>query len=331
MTVRNVMFALVALGAGIAGADPTIQEDGAFGIELVADHPLLGDGKGMAAALAKCVATTPGGGSPLFWAEISAKGVVTSAKVHGSAKPALDACAATALRKGAVKDKLSRGFTLVGRIDLGGEAARVNDTPVMLNPHDAMWQVTVAKVGYTANRAADIAQSLDGVSEAIAKCAPKRVARTTTEFAVAWRAKGVAVVKSGVPGYDACVGKALGKVALPVAESGMWLVLSFSKPAEPLAARTDKASLSKAQALKDAMTTAVRSRAAQLVTCLDGKPKANLVKVTVALKATKLSVSKVATGDAAADTCVKKKLDGVVIPNAEAKDTAEHEISIEKE
>jgi len=332
-----VTVATLVVTTSLATAEPTIHEDAALGVELVAGRKLLADGHGMQAAIAACVAATPATASPLYWVELGAKGVVGAAKVHGAGKPKLDTCLAAALRKGAGAEKLGKPIILVGRIGLGGDEARVNETPVMLQAHDAGLQVTVNKVGYTANRAADIAQSLDGVSAAIAKCAPKRLGKGGTELAVAWvpgratpKAKITALVRSGSAPYDACVAKVLGTIELPTPNSAMWLQLALAKPAEALAPRSDKVSLSKSQGLRDSMTTAVRSRKDALLACLDNR-QGTLKQVTLELKATKLKVTKVATGNADADACVRKKLDGVTIPNAAAADTAQHEITLERE
>ena len=334
--MRSFVIVAALLSATHAGAAPVLHEDGVHGVEAVAGRTVLGDGKGMTAAIEACVASTPATGSALFWVELSAKGVVGAAKVHGAGKPALDTCLASALRKGA-GEKLGKPVVVVGRIELGGDEARVSETPVMLQSHDAGLQVTVSRLGYTANRAADIAQSLDAASVEFAKCAPKRLGKGGTELAVAWipgratpKAKVTPIVRSGVAVYDACFAKVLATIALPTPQSAMWLQLAFAKPAEALAPRTDKVSMSRAQALRDAMTTALRSRKDQLLTCLDHKQGSKLEKVTLELRATKLVVKKVNTGNAEADACVKKKLDGVAIPNAEAKDTAEHEIALER-
>lgn len=335
--MRSFVIAATLISSSLAAAAPVLHEDGVHGVEAVEGRTLLADGKGMAAALEACVASTPATGSALFWVELTAKGAVGAAKVHGAGKPALDSCLASALRKGAGAEKLGKPIVIVGRIDLGGDEARVSETPVMLQPHDAGLQVTISRLGYTANRAADIAQSLDAASVAFARCAPKRLGRGGTELAVAWvpgrakpKAKVTPIVRSGAATYDACFAKVLATIELPTPQSAMWMQLAFGKPAEALAPRTDKVSMSKAQALRDAMTTALRSRKDQLLVCLDGK-KGTLDKVTLELRATKLVVKKVATGNAEADACVRKKLDGVAIPNAEAGDKAEHEITLERE
>ena len=83
--------------------------------------------------------------------------------------------------------------------------------------------------------------------------------------------------------------------------------MSITAPTEPLAARTDKPSLSRDQALRDALTTAVRSRKPVLLTCLDKTANARIEKVGVALAAGKATIATVSTGDADADACVKKR------------------------
>lgn len=340
--MRSFVIAATVASTSLAAAEPVIHEDGVHGVEAVDGRTLLADGKGMKAAIEACVAATPPTGSALFWVELTAKGVVGAAKVHGAGKPALDSCLASALRKGAGAEKLGKPVVIVGRLELGGDEARVSETPVMLQPHDAGLQVTVSRLGYTANRAADIAQSLDAASVAFARCARTsgqmaRLGRGGTELAVAWvpgrakpKAKVTPIVRSGVATYDACFAKVLATIELPTPQSAMWMQLAFGKPAEALAPRTDKVSMSKAQALRDAMTTALRSRKDQLLMCLDNK-QGKLDKVTLELRATKLVVKKVATGNAEADACVRKKLDGVAIPNAGAGDKAEHEITLERE
>jgi len=107
--------------------------------------------------------------------------------------------------------------------------------------------------------------------------------------------------------------------------------LAITAPAEPLAPRTDRVALSKDQALRDALTTAVRSRKELLLTCVDGRAKATLTKVSLALTGAKAKVSKVATGDAEADECVRKKFGEVAIPSAKPADKLELEITLVRE
>src|SRR5688572_9467499 len=179
----RTLLALCALSS-VASADAPfkIVEDAALGIALPTDKRLLDDTKA-ADAITKCVTATPPGGSAVYWAEFSSKGAVTATRVHGTGKPALDACLATALKKLAPVDKLTAAIAVVGRIDLAGadgavlESPRVSSAAVMVQAHNATWQLTVNRIGYTANRAQDIAAALDAQSTAIAACSPKRGAK----------------------------------------------------------------------------------------------------------------------------------------------------------
>ncbi|MDQ3301696.1 MAG: hypothetical protein M3619_34375 [Myxococcota bacterium] len=144
----------------------------------------------------------------------------------------------------------------------------------------------------------------------------------------AGKAAGKPIVQSGNRTYDACVGKALDGIKLPAADSAMWMQLAIMKPAEPLAPRTDKAGLSKTDAIRDAITTAVRSRKEVLLGCVDGKPKATLTKLGVALRGGKANVYKVSTGDTHADACVRDKFRDVAIPSAAAGDRVELEVTL---
>ena len=328
-------FIALALLAGTSAAETyKLVEDAALGVTLAADKKLLDDSKA-ADALGKCVAATPATGSAVFWVDLSSKGAVTAARVHGSGKPALDACLATALKKLVAADKLTATAAVVGRIDLAQadgsffESPRVSSAAVLVNAHAATWQLTVNRVGYTSNRAQDIAAALDGASAAIAACSAKRGAKAEPAEALAWVAGKSVAFQSGTKAYDACVAKALGAIKLPAADSAMWMHVAIMKPAEPLAPRTTKAGLSKADALRDALTTAVRSRKLDLLACTDGKPKTKLTKVGVALKGGKASIVKVSTGNTDADACVRNKLRDVAIPNAAAGDKVELEIMLE--
>lgn len=332
----KTLLALVLL-AGTAAADAPYKlvEDAALGVALPADKRLLDDTKA-ADALAKCLTATPPAGSAVFWVDVSAKGAVTAARVHGTGKPALDACLATALKRLAAAEKLPGPAAIVGRIDLAQpgattffESPRVSSAAVVVAAHDAGWQLTVNRVGYTANRAQDIAAALDAQSKAISACAPKRGAKAEPAEALAWVAARKGAFQSGNKAYDACVAKALGGVALPAADSALWMHVAIMKPAEPLAPRTEKAGLSKADALRDALTTAVRSRKNALYACTDNRPKAKLVEVGVALRSGKASITKVSTGDTDADACVRTKLQAVAIPNAAVGDKLDLVITIE--
>ncbi len=333
MQWRSVLLIFVLTGTAAADA-PRIVEDAALGVALPTDRRLLDDSKA-ADALAKCVAATPPTGSAVYWLDISSKGKVTGARVKGSGVPALDACLAKALGKVTVGDKLTGAIAVVGRIDLPDasgatlESPRISSAAVLVAAHDAAWQLTVDRVGYTANRAQDIAAALDGQSAAIAACAGKRGAKAEAAEALAWVDGKQAAFQSGNRAYDACVAKALNGIKLPAADSALWMHVAIMKPAEPLAPRTTKGGLSKADALRDALTTAVRSRKSELLACTDGKPKAKLTKVGVALRGGKASVSKVSTGDTDADACVRNKFSNVAIPNAAAGDKVELEITLE--
>jgi hypothetical protein len=332
-TVNKLLALLIVTGT--AAAEPTykIVEDAALGIALPTDKRLLDEAKA-ADALAKCVTTTTPDGSALFWVDVSSKGVVTRTRVHGSGKPALDACLATALKKLAVAEKLTGAIAVVGRIDLADangtlESPRVSSAAVLIAAQTATWQLTVNRIGYTSNRAQDIAAALDGRAASIAACSPKRGAKAEAAEALAWVDGKQAAFQSGNKAYDACIAKALRGIKLPVAASAMWMHVAIMKAAEPLAPRTTKAGLSKADLLRDALTTAVRSRKQDLLACTDGKPKAKLTKVSVALRGGKANVTKVSTGDTDADACVRNKFAGIAISSAAADDKAELEISLD--
>ena len=330
----NKLLVLLAL-TGTAAADATykIVEDAALGIALPADKRLLDDAKA-ADALAKCLAT-PASGSAVFWVDVSSKGAVTTARVHGTGKPAIDACLATALKKAVVAEKLTSAIAIVGRIDLADasgaqlESPRVSSAAVLVAAPNVTWQLTVDRIGYTSNRAQDIAAALDGRAASIAACSAKRGANAEPAEALAWVDGKKAAFSSGNKPYDACIAKALDGIKLPVAESAMWMHVAIMKAAEPLAPRTTKAGLSKADLLRDAITTAVRSRKMDLLACIDGKPKAKLTKVGVALRGGKANVNKVSTGDTDADACVRNKFAGIAISSAAADDKVDLEITLD--
>ncbi len=333
--LARITMGLVLWSASAAADTPSFNlvEDAVFGGEAV-------DGKAVLSekhrdAMAKC-ATTGASSGALFWLELDRSGAVTAARVHGSGKPTVDSCLEKALRKASPRTKLPSSV-VVGHIDLpvaGGEgyhpSPRLSKTAILVAPHAAKWQVSVEQLAYTANRAADLAQALDGASVAIAACAAKRADSAGPAIAFAWIGGGKAIVRSGAPAYDACLANALEAIKLPAAESAAWMKLSILAPAAPLAPRTNKPE-SRDQALRDALTTAVRSRKDQLRTCLDGKPKLTLVKVGLALAATKATLARVSTGDAAVDACVRKKFGEVAIPNATAADKLELEITLDRE
>lgn len=331
-----IVLLLAASASSAAGDTPVYKlvEDSALGLELAADRRVLGDKH--AAALAACAPGEAASGA-VFWLELNRAGTVTTAKVRGSGKPTLDTCLEAALRKANVADKLPGPIVLVGHIDLKVPdrdgyfpSPRQSTTPVLLAPHGAKWQLTVNHLAYTSNRAADIAQALDAASPAIAACAPKRGRSAEAAQAIAWT-DGKAIVRSGAPAYDSCVARALDSIKPPTPESALWMKLAITAPAEPLAPRTDRVALSKDQALRDALTTAVRSRKELLLTCVDGRAKATLTKVSLALTGAKAKVSKVATGDAEADECVRKKFGEVAIPSAKPADKLELEITLVRE
>ncbi len=337
---------IVALSTGcplVAAADSTpayrVFEDGSLGMTLP-DKRLLGADKGLEKTLTDCITGAPAAkSSALYWLEISKAGTVTAAKVRGSGSSALDGCLVGGMKKASITEKLPGPIVVVGRIDILDRAStigaylaspRISDVAVMIDPKGAAWQLTTRRLAYTANRAGDIAQALDVQSVAISACAAKRPTTRADVDLIAWT-DGKAIVRgSGDATYDACLGRALDAIKLPTSESAAWIELSLRKPAEPLAPRTDKVALSKERALEDALTTAVRSRKDVLLTCLDKAPKtAKLTKVTVALAAGKASIKTVATGDAAADTCVRGKLKEVVIKTATPTDKLELEVTLE--
>lgn len=328
--------------AAAADATPAYRvfEDGSLGMKLP-DKRLLGAERGLEKTLTDCITGAPAAkSSALYWLEISKSGSVTTAKVRGSGSSALDGCLAGGMKKAAITEKLPSSIVVVGRIDILDRAAttgsylpspRISDVAVMIDPKGATWQLSSRRIAYTANRAADISQALDAQSTQLAGCASKRASSLTDVDLIAWHDGGKAIVRgSGNAVYDACVGRALAAIKLPANESAMWIELSLRKPAEPLAPRTDKVALSKERALQDALTTAVRSRKNVLLTCLDKAPKtAKLTKVTVALAAGKASIKTVSTGDVATDTCVRGKLQDVVIKTATPADKLELEVTLE--
>ncbi|MBA3395331.1 MAG: hypothetical protein H0T89_21965 [Deltaproteobacteria bacterium] len=332
-----VIASLVGLAATARADTPAyrIVEDGALGMELPADRRVLDEAKA-AGPIAACLAATPPGGSALFWVDVGKQGVATRARVAGTGKPALDACLGKALAKLTTAEKLTAAVAIVGRIDLlePGTTSylaspRISSAAVVIDAKGAPWQVTVNRIGYTSNRAQDIAGALDGRNTAIAACAKLRGKTAQPAAALAWIDGKQAVVQSGNRGYDSCIAKALDGVKLPAPDSAMWMQLAIGKPAEPLAPRTDVAGLTKADLLRDALTTAVRSRKELLLGCTDGKPKATLTKVGVALRGGKASVYKVTTGDTGADACVRNKFRDIAISSAAAGDKVELEVMLE--
>ncbi len=319
---------VVVIASTPAAADPSYRlvEDGALGLDLPTDHVLLGN---VDPALTACAnGPVAAEGSAVYWLELGKSGKATAAHVHGAGK--LDPCLERALGKAVATDKLPAPIVVVGHIDLMEAQSskllpspRISATPVMIDRHNTKWQVTVARVAYTANRAADIAQALDAASDAISDCAGKRSA---PGHAVVW-SDGKVIARSGAPAYDACLAAALA-FKLPAPESALWMEIDITPPGEQLAPRTDDAHMSHARALQDALTTAARTRKPDFIDCLVGHQKAVLSKVTIELRAEKARVKAVSTGDPAADACIANKLVDVKIPNAMPADTLELEVEL---
>jgi hypothetical protein len=268
-----------------------------------------------------CTGDAPG--APLFWAEIRKSGEVSVARVHGAGK--LDACLEKALVKAKASGPLAGAVIVAGHLELeGAQPPRTSQAAVVLDPHHTKWQLTATSIHYTANRLMDIAAALDGASEAISNCAGKRDAGA---HGLVWY-DGKAIVRSGAKAYDDCVARALGSVKLPAPESAFWIEADIAPPGEQLSPRVDEPNLSHEQALRDAVTTAVRSRKLDINDCLQGHPKATVSGVTVSLYGEKLTTKKVATDDASIETCVKSKLDGVKIPNAQPIDKVELDVEL---
>jgi hypothetical protein len=226
---------------------------------------------------------------------------------------------------------------LVGHVDLMEReksqylpSPRMSATPVVLDAHRTKWQLTATRIAYTANRLLDITQALDGASEAISDCAPKRGEGAQAAQAILWT-DGHPIVRSGTIAYDECVAKALVTVKLPAPESAFWMQVEITPPAEALAPRSDASTLGHPQALRDAVTTAVRSRKLDLLSCLDGHKGATLTKLAVSVHGFKADVKTVSTGNADADKCVRDKFHDVTIPSATAADKVDYEIPLDVE
>ncbi|MDB4953301.1 MAG: hypothetical protein JWO36_870 [Myxococcales bacterium] len=308
-----------------------LVEDGALGIELPKDHSLLGGVDDKVSACANGPIAPEGSG--LFWLEISRAGKVSAAFVHGTGK--LDRCLEKALTAGKIADKLAAPIILIGHIDLMRRetseylpSPRVSQAPVLLDAHNTKWQLTATRISYTTNRMLDIAQALDGASAKIASCAPKRGAKAAAARAVAWT-DGHARVRSGTPAYDDCVANAVSAIKLPAADSAFWMELEITAPAEPLAARTENPNLTHEQAMRDALTTAVRSRKLDLRACLDGHPNTKLDKLAVVLDGEKANARPLSTGNADADVCIRNKFHLIAIPSATARDHVELEVTLD--
>jgi hypothetical protein len=299
-----------------AHADIKVVEEAGLGTDLAPEHPLL------SADFKACTGDASGG--PLFWVEVSKTGKVSSAHVHGAGK--LDACLEKALGKAKVTAKLASPAIVAGHLEVEGQdAPRISQAPVVLDAHHAKWQVTANAIHYTANRALDIANALDGASSAISDCAGKRDAGT---HALIWYDGKTAVVRSAAKAYDDCVAKALTTIKLPAAESAFWIQADVAPPGEQLAPHVDDPHLSHEQALRDAVSTAVRSHKLDIDDCLQGHPKSTVSGVTVTLYGEKLTTKQVATADGEVSACVKKKLDGLKIPNALPTEQLELEVEI---
>jgi len=331
--MRHAAITAVLLTCRLAAAEVSppyrLVIDGALG----GDTPAVATEKA-ATALAACFTRTPATGSAVLWLEVTKAGAVRTAKIRGTGTPALDGCVATALEKATV-DKPAGPLILVGHLDALDVAKqdgtaffpspRISRVATMIDPRGAAWQLSVKRVGYTSNRAADIAQALDAQAPALARCATKRGKQLATANLVAW-SDGKAVVRgSGDAAYDACVAKALSAIKLPAATSAMWMELELRRPGEPLAPQ----GTTHEQAVRDALRDAVKTKKAALEPCLDKHPKATLGKLTVELRGGKVSVKTIATGDPAVDACVRTKLADVSVPRALDGDTAEVVVDLE--
>jgi hypothetical protein len=309
-----------------ADDDPTfrLKEDGALGADVGGD-PLVDKYGDLTACTKKDFPT----GSAVFWLDVG-KGKVATAKVHGSGSAKVDACLAAALAKGS---SARSGFVVTGHLDLVDTApdhrhdflpsARLSTTPVLFDPHDAKLQLSLTKIGYTNNRALDIAQAMSDKSDAIAKCAAKR---PKPGAGIAWY-DGKAIVKSGASGYDACLAAVLESIKLPTAESAVWMLFEVAPPGEPLAAQSDKA-MSHSEAVKAEVTTAIRTRKPGILDCVG---KAGISRVPIVVKDGVVNLAKTATGDMDIDACLRKKLTDIKIPSATKADAFEWSISLEPE
>jgi hypothetical protein len=340
ITVRTTIALLLLTGTAAADVPAfKLHEDAVLGVAADPKTRVLSDKH--EAALAACASQAavnamkePSSGA-VFYVEISKANRATTVKVRGTGKPTLDTCLEGALAKATAATKPAATVGIAGRIDVKQPdkdaywpSARTSSTAVLLPSHEAKWQLTVHALGYTANRALDFAAELSAVSADLAACAPKRGARAAPAEGIAWT-DGAVLFRSGTPAYDACVGKAIGKIKLPTAASAAWFKIAITAPAEPLAPRnTNKPGLDRSSALKDALTTAVRSRKEQLLTCLDVHPKANITKVVVALAGGKVRIVRGQTGDPAGDVCVRKQFGEVAIPAAKPDDTLELEVEL---
>ena len=320
--MRSLVLAVLVVASPAAADPPRLVEDGSFGLDPAVPGPLLAVPD---AALARC--TEDATGSAVYWVEVGKDGRVTSAHVHGTGK--LDACLEGALRAGKVATKLKGSLVVLGHVEVADQPkAKISTVPIVVDAHDATWQVTIDRVAYTANRVLDIGQDLDAASAAIDACASKRgKPQAVVAHGVAWT-DGHPIVHTGSASYDACLSHALAQIKLPRDDSALWMELSIAPPAEPLAPR-NSAVFSHAEELRDALTTAVRSRKLHLLGCLDGHPKATLTHVQMALAKGHAAVKAVSTGDRAADACVRDQLKEVAIPSATDADYLELDVTLD--
>ncbi len=333
--MRLALIATLLLTSGVATADVgpgyKLVEDGALGIPLPSDHDLLTTAPA-GAGVARCLGKTPAKGSALVWLELGKRGAVTAARVHGTGVTALDACIASALQKAAAGEPLPGPIVIVGHLDLLEaakqdsnayfESPRISTVAVVVAPLGGVWQLGAKRIGYTANRAADIAQALDAQAPAIAACAAGRRAKLATANLLAWT-DGTAVVRgSGDARYDGCLAKALRSIKLPAPESALWMELELREAGEPLAPM----GTTHDKAVREGLRDAAKTRKAALDVCFNNKPNAKLGKITLVLKDEKVTVKKIATGDPGVDACVKQRLETIAVKPATAGDTAEIDI-----
>lgn len=338
LAIAAISAASTTAVAETKGPAYQIFEDGALGYTLPPKR-VLGADKGLETTISDCILRAPAAsGSAVYWLEIGKAGNVTLAKVRGTGSSALDSCIAGGLKKASISEKLPGPFVMFGRVDvldrnkgLGtfNPSPKMSEVAVLVDAKGGAWQLGTKRIAYTENRAADIAQALDAQSGAINACAAKRAKTQPDVDVAAWLDGSKALVRStGESSYDTCLARALDGIKLPTSASAVWLELALKKAAEPLAPRTDKAALGKEQALKDALSTAVRSRKDALLDCVDGKTS-KLAKVTVVLAGGKANVKAVSTGVPAADACVKTKFVDVVIKSAAPEDKLEYEVALD--
>ena len=229
MRLLSALIALATAATPALADPPRLVEDGLIGIDPRPDHPMLASPD---AALGKC---TGAEGSALFWLELGRSGRVSTAHVHGAGKA--DACLQRALASARATARLPNAVIVVGHLELDGQPApRIATTPIVVDAHDAPWQLTVDRVAYTDNRMLDIGAELDGISAKLAACAARRGRRAPAVHGTIWY-DGHAIVRTGTPGYDACVARALEAIHLPTPQSAFWMDVSVAPANEPLAPR----------------------------------------------------------------------------------------------